>query len=219
MSDIFETRKALLGLLSTTDFSNELKKAFKDWLNGNPKSLEKRYPGLEKILHQGPDFQTHLAKYITHLALEEISRSALDVEEATAPIYRAIKNPSIEDRPFDIVNDYNMFLELEKLIRKRKIIDSRREYCYDRKKYNKQCLIGFVCVLYRNGCFKKINPLKPGPNKKVTLYDAMLFCQERYHFGSLDMYKKDKELCFRRALERIPGLKEFDQKNKTKLDF
>lgn len=216
MSGILDAKKDFLRLLKTTEFSVEEKLALAEYAYEDPALLIEKFPEVAQFANQSIEFQCSFLKLNTCIKLEELARKTEEMDQLVQPVILAEAHHTTLDRHFDMVNDYDKLLRLEKLAKNSDILNSHRKFKPNKKKCNKQCIIGFVCVLYRNDLFKKYNGIKPGPDKTVTLNDALAYCQERYKLGSTEILRKKKEECIIKALERIPGLKEFERETQLK---
>jgi len=216
MTDKLRVREELNRLLPETDFEPAVKFALKEWFNGKPKLLKEQYPILYQQFHQSVKFQTALVKYNSDTEIEMRNRVIEDLEVTVQPAILAEDNPSTLDREYDIVYDYDLLLKLEMLPRNSEILGPDRKLIHSRKLANKQCLVGFILVMFRNGIYKKSFSLKKGKNKIVVVKDVMVYSQDRYDFGSMEAARKYLDHCVELALTRMPGLKLFDDNNYQK---
>lgn len=216
MSSILDARKEFLSVLRSTGFAPELKRALIEWSYGRPRMLNNKYPGLAISLRQSFEFHFVTFHLIKCLSTDSIERAAEAIEDESQPVLIAEKNPKSADRHFDIVDNFSELLRQEKSVKKCKLITSSRDFIKNRKDSNKQCIIGFACVMFRNNIFKKACYLKRGSKKTITLQDVLKYFQDRYNFGSLETGRKDLDHCIEMALDRIPGLREFDDNNYQK---
>lgn len=225
MSSFLDTRKEFLSCVGHSNLDPDLRAALIQMAAGKPELLKKEFRGMAQISDEPIETQVKIYDFLIQLKIdkEERIKEEFEYEHESQTSRVAEKQPSYLDRPYDIVDKIELLLHWEKELKKCHLLYPRRIFIYNRRKCNKQCIIGFICVMFRNGIFKNVYNDKPGPDKTITFHDVLEYCQIRYHFGSLETSKKPLNICIQKALERIPGLKQFDdqnyQKNQTNLNI
>lgn len=218
MSSFLDTRKEFLSCVGHSNLDPDLRAALIQMAAGKPELLKKEFRGMAQISDEPIETQVKIYDFLIQLKIdkEERIKEEFEYEHESQTSRVAEKQPSYLDRPYDIVDKIELLLHWEKELKKCHLLYPRRIFIYNRRKCNKQCIIGFIYVMFRNDIFKNIYKDKLGPDKHVTFYDVLEYCQIRYGLGSLETGRKGMDHCIEMAFKRIPGLKKFDDNNYQK---
>lgn len=196
--------------LSPYVFNSDDEKAFdnavEDYEKGESEHLRRVDPWLHYMLQKNPEKILDLAVTAFRQYHERRQRLATKIRASYPQVNNSVPI-SLADRPFDIVDKYQVLLSVEEILREAALLDDNYIFKEDKSGSNARCMTGVYQFIWINKIFKKYC-LIDEKCKRIHKRGGLDFCNIRYkaNIGD-DFYRKDSKY-LNEAFERMPKLKQ-----------